>query len=122
MVSSCSTVSETAVDRDSSTAKKYPFMQVHNDIKGSPTPRIRRQGAAWGVPRSTVAAGFAKRNSKAAMERLILRQNPKHLATVERITSRRPAAMAAETIRVTARLMPEVERVTVSMKMEKISW
>ena len=26
------------------------------------------------------------------------------------------------TIRVTARLMPEVERVTVSIKMEKISW
>ena len=32
----------------------------------------------------------------------------------------RPAAMAAETILVTARLMPEVDSVTVSIKTEKV--
>ena len=41
MVSVCSITSEKAVDKDSSTARKYPFMQVHRDIKGSPTPKIR---------------------------------------------------------------------------------
>ena len=121
MVKVCSTPSEKAVDRDSSTAKKYPFMQVHRDIKGSPTPRIRRQGAAAGFPKKIRAAGSASNSSSALMDRLMDRQKPKHRATVERITCRRSVAMAAETILVTARLMPEVDRVTVSMKMEKIS-
>ena len=86
IVKICSTVSENAVDRDSSTAKKYPFIQVHRDIKGRPTPKIRRQGAARGLPRKMEAAGFARKNSKAAMVKLMERQNPKHRATVDRIT------------------------------------
>ena len=114
--------SEKAVERDSSTARKYPFMQVHRDMKGSPTPKIRRQGAAWAFPKNTAAAGFARKNNSRAMDRLMERQNPKHRATVERTTWRFPVAMAAVTIRVTARLMPEVDSVTVSIKMEKISW
>ena len=122
MVRACSMTSEKAVERDSSTARKYPFMQVHKDMKGSPTPRMRRQGAAWGFPKKTAAAGLARKNSSRAMDRLMERQNPKHRATVERTTWRFPMAMAAVTIRVTARLMPEVESVTVNIKMEKISW
>ena len=122
MVSACSITSEKAVDKDSSTARKYPFMQVHRDIKGSPTPKIRRQGAAAASPKNKRAAGLARQNSARAIPRLMERQNPKHRATVERITCRFPVAMAAVTIRVTARLMPEVESVTVSIKMEKISW
>ena len=121
MVRICSTVSENAVDNDSSTARKYPFIQVHRDIKGSPTPKIRKQGAAREFPKKTVAAGSAKKNSSAAIVRLMDRQKPKHFATVDRITWRFSVAMAADTILVTAKLMPEVERVTVSIKIEKIS-
>lgn len=96
-------------------------MQVQRDMNGKPNPKIRRQGAASGLSRNTVAAGPARKNRTAAIQRLIVRQKPKQRATVERILSLRPAAMAAETILVTARLMPEVDSVTVSIKTEKIS-
>jgi len=122
IVSSCSSVSETAVDRDSSTARKYPFIQVHMDINGSPRPNILRQEAASGSPRKNPAAESAVRNRQRAMQRLIVRQKPKHLATTERTVSPFPLARAAVTMRVTARLMPEVERVTVSINIENISW
>ena len=56
------------------------------------------------------------------MLQLSTRQKRKHFVTTERTVSRRPAAMAAVTMRVTARLMPEVDSVTVSIKTEKISW
>ena len=97
-------------------------MQVHRDIKGSPTPKMRRQGAAARSPKKRAAAGSARKNRPRAIPRLMDRQKAKHRATVERITSRRPLAMAADTMRVTARLMPEVDKVTVRAKMEKISW
>ena len=96
-------------------------MQVHRDIKGRPNPRTRRQGAAFGSPRNRAAAGSARKNSSRAIERLMVKQNSRHRAATERIRWGRPLAMAAETMRVTARLMPEVDRVTVRAKMEKIS-
>ena len=46
IVSTCSTASLIAVESDSSTARKYPFMQVHSDMKGSPSARMRRLPAA----------------------------------------------------------------------------
>ena len=52
---------------------------------------------------------------------LMVRQNPKHLATTERTVSPLPFASAAVTILVTARLIPEVDSVTVSMNMENMS-
>ena len=84
--------------------------------------RVTNMGYRSFLSQEMGAAGLARQNSARAIPRLMERQNPKHRATVERTTCRFPVAMAAVTIRVTARLMPEVERVTVSIKMEKISW
>ncbi|ARE60548.1 hypothetical protein ADH66_08860 [Acutalibacter muris] len=91
------------------------------DINGSPNPNILRQGAAVGSPRKIPAAKSAVKNRPTAIQTLMVRQNPKHFATTERTVSPLPFASAAVTILVTARLMPEVERVTVSMNMENIS-
>ena len=49
-------------------------------------------------------------------------QNKKHCVTTLRTVQRRFAAMAAVTMRVTAKLMPEVESVMASRNTEKMSW
>ncbi len=56
------------------------------------------------------------------MPRLRERQKAKHRATRERRVSRFSVAIAADTMRVTARLMPEVDKVTASRNTERISW
>ena len=122
IVSTCSTASLTEVESDSSTARKYPFMQVHWDINGSPSARMRRLEAAPTLPRIFAAAKSEKISRSAAIVQLTVRQNKKHFVTTERIVSRRFAAIAAVTMRVTARLMPEVDNVTASMNTEKINW
>ena len=68
------------------------------------------------------AAKSEKTSRSAAIVQLTVRQNRKHFVTTERTVSRRFAAIAAVTMRVTARLMPEVESVTASMNTEKMSW
>lgn len=96
-------------------------MQVHSDINGNPNPNILRQGAALELPKKAVATTSDRKNRHNDIVELILRQNIKHFATVERTTSRLFAAIAADTILVTARLIPEVDIVTVNIKIEKIS-
>lgn len=53
---------------------------------------------------------------------LTVRQNKKHCVTTLRTVQRWFAAMAAVTMRVTAKLMPEVESVMASRNTEKMSW
>ena len=117
----CSIASATEVESDSSTAKKYPFMQVHCDINGRPSARIRRQGAASFLPRMNAAAKSENARRRKEIVQLKARQNRKHFVTTERIVLCCPAAMAAVTMRVTAKLIPEVESVTASINTEKMS-
>ena len=67
IVSTCSTASLQEVESDSSTAKKYPFMHVHCDINGSPSAKMRRDGAAPALPKMCAAAKSEKHSSKTAM-------------------------------------------------------
>ena len=122
IVSTCSTASLHEVESDSSTAKKYPFMHVHCDINGSPSAKMRRDGAAPALPKICAAAKSEKHSSKTAMVQLTVRQNKKHCVTTLRTVQRRFAAIAAVTMRVTAKLMPEVESVMASRNTEKMSW
>ena len=108
------------MDKDSSTARKYPFMQVHRDIKGSPTPKIRRQGAAAVSPKNRWAAGPGQAEQRQGNPQADGKAEPKAPGHGGANHLPLPGGYGPQvTIRVTARLMPEVESVTVSIKMEK---
>ena len=122
MVRICSKVSAMPVTVPLSTAKKYPFNMVHIAIKGSPRLNILREEESFISPKSRSESKSERMYKIKATDKLKITAKMKQPFTVLFTAPLLSSAITVVTSLVTARLIPEVERVTAKVKTENISW